>query len=108
MRYEALENSSTKASRLLKAIANEQRLKVLNLISDKEMTVSELESHLNLSQSSLSQHLRVLRDAELVKTRREAQQRFYSIKNDVVHVVLSTMDSISAAAAFPVLKSWRR
>ncbi|MCQ2740969.1 MAG: metalloregulator ArsR/SmtB family transcription factor [Alphaproteobacteria bacterium] len=76
------------ASKILKAIANENRLKVLYLISEREMSVGEIEALLNLSQSALSQHLAVLRSEHIVKTRRVAQTIFYGIKNEKVRELL--------------------
>lgn len=64
----------------LKAIANITRLQIINILHKaKEMNVSSLEKETGLSQSALSQHLAIMRQAGLVKTRRQAQQIFYSV-----------------------------
>ena len=67
------------AATMLKAIANESRLLILCHLEGKEMSVTELNDHLELSQSALSQHLAVLRKNELVTTRRESQTIYYSL-----------------------------
>ena len=76
------------AAKILKAIANKNRLKVLYLIAEREMSVGEIEAMLDLSQSALSQHLAVLRAGNIVKTKRVAQTIFYGIKNDKVKELL--------------------
>ena len=72
----------------LKALSNENRLKVLYIIKDKELSVGEIEKSLNLSQSALSQHLAVLRNYDIVKTRRNAQTIFYQLKDDKIRMII--------------------
>ena len=67
------------AAQLLKALANENRLLILCLLAEREFSVSELNLELDLSQSSLSQHLALLRAEGLVISRREAQLIYYSL-----------------------------
>ena len=80
------------ASALLKLISNQQRLLILCLLHEKEMSVSELNDTLSqLSQSALSQHLAQLREANLVKVRRDAQTIYYSLTDSkavqVIHLL---------------------
>ena len=70
---------SSQAAAFLKALSNEKRLMILCYILDQELSVTALNEKLPLSQSALSQHLAVLRNDGLVKTRRESQTIFYSI-----------------------------
>ena len=70
---EALQENAQKATNLLKVMANEWRLLILCYLALEELSVSDLETRLGLSQSALSQHLAVLRRERLVKTRRSAQ-----------------------------------
>lgn len=67
------------ASTLVKALANKQRLMILCLLVDRERAVGELNGLLDLSQSALSQHLAVLREENLVNTRRDGQTIHYSL-----------------------------
>lgn len=66
------------AARLLKALANPNRLMVLCLLAEGERSVGQLNEQVPLTQSALSQHLAVLRRDGLVKTRRDAQTVYYS------------------------------
>ena len=63
--------------RLLKALANDNRLMILCLLFEGPRSVGELNELLPLSQSALSQHLAVLREEGLVKTKRQAQNVLY-------------------------------
>jgi len=55
---------------------------ILGSLINTELSISELNTMIPLSQSALSQHLASLRCAELVQTRREAQTIYYSLCND--------------------------
>ncbi len=82
-----------KNARILKAMGNEKRLDILYHLLQKELNVGELEKLVKLSQSALSQHLAVLRSENIVKTRREAQTIYYSIKNPQVLQLLDLLKS---------------
>lgn len=73
MNLQEMEKNSAKAVVLLKAMANERRLQILCMLHNQELSVGELCTKLELSQSALSQHLAWLRRDELVATRKEAQ-----------------------------------
>ena len=89
---EEMMTHSESASDLLKLISNQKRLLILCLLHEKEMSVSELNEALSqLSQSALSQHLAQLREADLVKIRRDAQTIYYSLTNSkavqIIHLL---------------------
>lgn len=79
---------------MMKAMGNEQRLLILCLLVEGELSVGELQAEIDLSQSALSQHLAVLREAGFVDTRREAQTVFYSLPNGPVKKVMQTLHEI--------------
>jgi DNA-binding transcriptional ArsR family regulator len=68
---------------LYKAFANEQRLKLLRCLS-RPQNVTELLGHCSLTQSALSQHLKVLREAGIVTTKREGKEIVYTVANSMV------------------------
>ena len=78
--------------RVLKAMGNIKRMQILYALRDGEMSVGWLEKVVDLSQSALSQHLAVLRKEDVVKTRRDAQTIYYSIKSDLVVKILDMMN----------------
>lgn len=79
------------AAGFLKLMANPHRLMILCHLLEKEMSVGELNVHLPLSQSALSQHLAVLRTSRLVTTRREQQTIYYSLASTRVHAVMAVL-----------------
>ena len=66
---------------LCKALANQHRLGILYALSQREMCVSDLAAALEIPIHNVSQHLRVLKDQMLVRSRKEGQTVFYSITN---------------------------
>lgn len=88
---EALQENAQNATKILKVMANEWRLLILCYLAMEELSVSDLETKLGLSQSALSQHLAVLRREHLVKTRRSAQSIFYSLDSDDVKALMETL-----------------
>lgn len=68
------------ASRLLKALADETRLRILALLVREELTCSDLMEILNMGQSRISTHLNLLKEVALVADRRAGRRSFYSIQ----------------------------
>ena len=71
--------SAGNACRLMKVLSNPDRLMLLCQLSQSEKRVGELEDILGIMQPTLSQQLTVLRDEELVTTRREGKNIFYQL-----------------------------
>jgi DNA-binding transcriptional ArsR family regulator len=61
-------------------LAEPNRRAILGLLADSEQSVGDLETQLGMTQTSVSKHLRVLREAGFVEVRIEAQRRVYSIR----------------------------
>ena len=64
---------------LLKALADETRLRIFGMILNGDMCVCEIEKCLNLSQSNASRHLTVLKKAGILDSYKEAQWSYYKI-----------------------------
>jgi DNA-binding transcriptional ArsR family regulator len=60
-------------------VAEPTRRRILDLLRERPRPVGELVEQLGISQPGVSKHLRVLRDARLVRVRRDAQQRWYEV-----------------------------
>jgi ArsR family transcriptional regulator len=88
------EARAAEAARLLRALANERRLMILCQLADGERSVGELQPHVGLSQSALSQHLAVLREEGVVATRRESQMIRYRIADPAAVKVVATLAEI--------------
>lgn len=85
------------ASALLKAMANDNRLRILCLLDDTELSVTELNQRLSLSQSALSQHLAILRRENLVSTRRESQTIYYSLHGARARTLIEALGRLDLA-----------
>lgn len=70
------------ASKSLKVLGDKTRLSIMCLLREGECCVCEFVDILQMSQPSISQHLRKLRDAGLVNERRNSQWIFYSLNKD--------------------------
>lgn len=84
----ALHASATEACKLLKTLANPDRLLLLCQMTQGELCVRDLENLLSIRQPTLSQQLTVLREEQLVITRREGKQIFYSIASQQAMAVM--------------------
>jgi ArsR family transcriptional regulator len=75
---------------LFKALSDETRLRIMVLLSKKELCVCQLEWALGLTQAKVSRHLTVLKNAGLVEDRREGLWIFYSLskaKNELERAI---------------------
>ena len=65
---------------IFETLAEPTRRRIVELLADRELCVSELCDQFEISQPAVSRHLRVLRDAHLVDCRVDAQRRLYSLR----------------------------
>ncbi|MDR6202174.1 metalloregulator ArsR/SmtB family transcription factor [Paraburkholderia graminis] len=86
-----MQASAEKACALLKVLANPDRLLLMCQLSQGELCVSDLQEQLGIRQPTLSQQLGVLRDSELVATRREGKSIFYSIESKEAIAVMNVL-----------------
>lgn len=87
----------SEATALLKAMANENRLRILCLLDGTELSVSELNAKLSLSQSALSQHLAILRREGMVTTRRSSQTIYYSLQGEHARRIIDSLAKLYLA-----------
>jgi DNA-binding transcriptional ArsR family regulator len=91
---DAMETAAEQASELLKSLANRHRLLILCQLVDGERSVGDLAAFLKTRDSTVSQHLALLRKDGLVQARREAQTIYYSIASCPAQQVLETLFAI--------------
>jgi DNA-binding transcriptional ArsR family regulator len=89
-----MQAQASKASSLLSAMCNETRLMLLCQLVDAERSVNELAELLAAPQSTISQHLALLRREGFVSSRREGQTRFYSLAGEEARAVLGALQSL--------------
>lgn len=91
--FNELIGQARKASQLLRSLSHETRLLILCLLTEGEMSVSEIEKTLALPQATVSQQLARLRLDKLVATRRDGRLIYYRIADkDVKTIVLTLYD----------------
>jgi DNA-binding transcriptional ArsR family regulator len=86
-----MQTAATRACRLMKVLANEDRLLILCQLSQGEKRVGELEELLGIFQPTLSQQLTVLREEELVSTRREGKNIYYKLSNPQALAIMEVL-----------------
>jgi len=94
-----LRENAARASSLLKAMANKQRLMILCHLVEGERTVGVLRDRIGLSQSALSQHLAVLRHDGLVRTRRAGTSVIYSLASPQAAAMMGTLYELFCGGA---------
>ncbi|WP_407309431.1 ArsR/SmtB family transcription factor [Desulfosporosinus sp. SB140] len=72
---------------LFKALADQTRLKIVDLLSSGEMCACQLLDNFNITQPTLSYHMKILCDSGLVKGRPEGQWMYYSNNNEVIETI---------------------
>ncbi len=75
-------------NRTFKALSDPTRREILKLLSKSDMTANEIVKHFNMSQPSISKHLEILKQAELVTAEKKGQFVIYSINLTVLQSVL--------------------
>jgi len=68
-----------KHAEICKSLSNPKRLEIINLLREKERTVNELVELAKISQSNISQHLAILRQNNLVSTKRKGKNIYYKL-----------------------------
>ena len=77
-----------------KSIASAKRLMIIDLLAKREMNVSEITKALDVRPSNISQHLRVLRSRNIVKSRKDGQTVYYSLTNSRMPKICNEIRSI--------------
>ena len=76
-------------SELFKVFGDSTRIKILYALMEDEMCVCDIAELLHMTQSAISHQLRVLKQASLVKYRKEGKTVYYSLADDHVHIIIA-------------------
>ena len=82
-----------KIADFLRVLGETTRLDILDLLKDGEKSSKEIEEELDKSQSTISQHLKTLIEADLINFEKKGNTKFYLIKNDYVFKILTFVQS---------------
>jgi ArsR family transcriptional regulator, arsenate/arsenite/antimonite-responsive transcriptional repressor len=69
---------------IFKALSDQTRVKILLLLHGKEMCVTEICSHFNMKQPSISHHLSILKNNGLVSDRKDGKEIYYSLNKQAI------------------------
>lgn len=104
---DAMRAAAIAACGLMKVLANPDRLMILCELAQGEKRVGELEEDLGIVQPTLSQQLTVLRDEQLVSTRRDGKSIYYSLASSSALAVIQTLYQQFCAPASAITKRRR-
>jgi ArsR family transcriptional regulator len=76
---------------VFKALSDPSRREILRLLSGGERTAGELASSFDMTKPSMSHHFAILKEADLIQSRRDGQQIFYSLNTTVLEDVLTRL-----------------
>lgn len=83
-------------SEFFKILGDNTRLKIINLLIDNEMYVNDIANALSMTKSSISHQLKKMKDHDLVKSRKDGKEVYYSLNDDhVKSIFLTTIDHIN-------------
>lgn len=68
-------------SQLFKLLGDQSRIEILNALNSSELCVGDISTILKMNQSAVSHHLKVLREARIIKSRKNRKNVFYSLNN---------------------------
>ncbi len=74
----------TPLNNTFKALSDPSRRKILQLLRTQDMTAGEIANHFSISKPSISHHLSILKQADLVQDEREGQNIIYSLNTSVL------------------------
>ncbi|MBE6185356.1 ArsR/SmtB family transcription factor [Heyndrickxia ginsengihumi] len=86
-----LQNNDEIRVQIFKALADETRLEIIRMLKhvDKEISCGEVGENINISKSTASYHFKILREAGLISTRKEAQTKYVQLRLDTFETYLS-------------------
>lgn len=90
MRYHKVED----LARLLKSMSHPIRLKILCLLQDRELSVSEIRDSVETTGANITQHLNILRNQGIIEFRREANFIYNRISDERIITLMQTMEQI--------------
>jgi ArsR family transcriptional regulator, arsenate/arsenite/antimonite-responsive transcriptional repressor len=80
--------------KVFKALSDANRRKIIDLLKKKEMTAGEIAEHFNISKPTISEHLKTLRNADLIQSEKNGQFITYFLNTSVLEDFLSHMINI--------------
>lgn len=76
-------------NKAFKALSDATRRAILDLLKERDLTAGEISDHFNMSKPSISQHLKILKEAELIHDEKRGQYIIYSLNTTVFQELIS-------------------
>lgn len=89
-----MENSYQMTARIFKALGDENRIKILTLLHTGERCACRLQEALNISQPTLSHHMRILLDAGLISARKDGKWIYYTLSEEGAKTAQQMLSSV--------------
>ena len=93
--------------KLLKALADEKRLKILHMLMANDLCVGALTKHLGVSKPAVSQHLQILRKAGLVKGEKRGYWTHYVVNRQAISQIAAKLNSLASQQKTHETVCWR-
>lgn len=78
-----------------KALADPTRRKILDLLKKEDMNAGEIAEHFNMTKPSVSNHLNILKQADMVDSEKQGQNIVYSLNTSVLEDMLNTLSDLT-------------
>lgn len=91
-----MKNNNEKKIQIFKALSDNNRLKIIDMLSCDEMCACEILKKLNITQPTLSHHMKTLIDSNLVTARKEANWMYYKLNKNTIDELTSYIKHISS------------
>jgi len=89
--FEMKEDNINKASKALKAMGHPLRLKILCVIGEQELPVMDIVKQVGTTQSNISQHIDILREKDIITSRREGSKILCKVRDKNILVLMEAM-----------------
>ena len=76
------------SDKLFKALSDRTRRQIIALLREQDMTAGDIASHFDMSKPSISEHLKILRNADVVFSEKQGQYVMYSLNATVFHEMI--------------------
>jgi len=91
--------------KIFKALADKNRRKIVTLLRDSNLSVSQMLPFLEIGQATLSSHLSILRKAKIVSFEIKGRQRLYKLNTEVISAFIGRLNEFVNFENFKVLKT---
>ena len=81
-------------AKMLKALGDITRLRILGLLRKGELCVCEIVPQIDASQSNISQHLRILKDAGIIQLKKYGRENHYNVTNEKIFLIIDVANDI--------------